>query len=368
MRDLPDAALVEIIYAVESVAQKLGNESTFQLVLEELGSPRDMVLTPASVASVLAGTIDLSGASTVYDPFCRAGELLVAAAKRAGNAKLAFYGDMPDAESLAIARMNIRLHQVDGILGQTDFSVEAPMPGLDYQRLEARQFSRILSNPPFNIRDWTRTYRGYWRYGEPPKGNANFAWLQYAVERLEPEGRAAIVMANNAAFSTNSSEKNIRMRMVQDGCVEAVISLPYALFRGTGVPAMVWLLSPPGTRRDEVLFIDASEAGHMAGRTLRELGGSEVSEIVQAVENWRAGHPSRTPGETINCAAVALPEISDQDYSLNPSSFITQPYIPPSPAEAMPRIQQLLARLEAEHEMARDQDSQAMQAVRDILP
>jgi len=374
MGDLPYAALMETIDAVESVAGRLGSESAFQLVLEELGSAREMLLTPASVASVLAGTIDLAGASTVYDPFCRAGELLVAAARRtraeSGDGGLAYHGDMPDAKSLAIARMNIRLHQLDGMLEQRWFGTQASTDKRDYQRPEARRFPRILSNPPFNIRNWNRSgpYYEYWRYGTPPKGSANFAWLQYAVERLEPGGRAAIVMANSAAFSMNPSEKEIRMRMVEDGCVEALISLPNALFRGTSISATIWLLSPPGSKRDEILFIDATAAGRLADRTLRVLSDTEVSEIIQVVSNWRAGRSVHIRGEAITCAAVPLSEISRQDYNLSHAGFRTRPYTPPSPAEQLPKIQELMARLEVEHAIARDKDAKAMQAVEDTLP
>ena len=181
---------------------------------------------PKAVTAALARMLDTGFAPTVYDPFCRAGELLIAVASdvRANfpHAPLHVYGNMPSSRFLEIARMNILLHEVDGELGRRD------VVGQDAMSWETRKFSRIISNPPFNLSNWDRGNHRPWRYGQPPRHNANFVWLQDAIERLEPGGRPGMIMANSAASSTNRTEKEIRMRMIEDGCVEALISLPPA--------------------------------------------------------------------------------------------------------------------------------------------
>ncbi|MCW2936102.1 MAG: methylase [Actinomycetia bacterium] len=367
MRDLvSESEFTETIMVVDLVAQRIGNEMTFQLILDELASyskTAEYVYTPKGVTAVLAGMLDLASASTVHDPFCRAGELLIAVASgaraKSPHASLHVHGDMPNFGSLEVARMNLLFHEVDGELGRRG------VVGQDSMHPEAPRFSRILSNPPFNLSNWDYGNHGHWRYGQPPKHNANFAWLQYAVERLEPGGRASMVTTNSAASSTNRTEKEIRMRMVEDGCVEALISLPPALFHGTGVPAMIWLLTPSGTPRNEILVIDASSAGHMVTRTLRELDDSDVREIVQIVEDWRAARPVDEPDGTIRGSSVSLQKIRELDYDLNPANFLRRPYVSPSAEDALLEIHDLAVKLEAEHVIMGERHSAVTQLVQD---
>ena len=363
---LPGAALIETLTAIDSVASQHGDSETFQLLLDEFAfyaKAPEGVYTPKAVTTALARMLDTALASTVYDPFCRAGEFLIAVASdvRANfpHAPLHVYGNMPSSWFLGIAQMNILLHEVDGELGRRDAIGHDAMAG------PARKFSRIISNPPFNLSNWDRGNHRLWNYGKPPQHNANFAWLQDAVERLEPGGRAGIIMANSAASSTNRTEKEIRMRMVEDGCVEALISLPPALFRGTGVPAMIWLLTPAGTRRSEILFIDASNAGRMVNRTLRELEDSEAREIVQIVENWRTGHPVAESDATIRSGLVSLQTIRDRGHDLNPANFLRRPYAAPRVEEALPEAHELATKLGAARAIAENRHSAVTHLVLD---
>jgi type I restriction enzyme M protein len=366
--ELPRVALIEMTEAVDAVAGGLGNVATFRLILEEFATTsaaRDGVtVTPDSVAAALAGLIDLTSASSVYDPFCRRGELLIAAATRAhatsGRPSPLIYGTTPDSDALLIARMNLGLHHIAASLDKQGIDE------LAYDLPAERRFSRILTNPPFNASHWTQHHPHQLRYGPPPKNNANFAWLQYAAQRLEPGGKAAVIMPNGAAVSTNPRERHIRGQMVADGCVEALISLPPSLFSGTGISATIWLENPPGTERDKILFIDASNAGHMVSRTQRELGDPEINEIVQAVESWRSGQLPEATGPAIRSVAVPLPAIRERDYCLSPSV-----YLPPAHAEtkrsaSAPSIRQLVGRLEAEHAAAIEKDSIAMHTLKKL--
>jgi type I restriction enzyme M protein len=368
LRDLPGIALMEMIDSIDSIASSLGNAATFRLVLEEFAahgkSKGGVVFTPSSIAAVLTGLLDIASASTVYDPFCRAGELLVAAATQARRESqrvgIFVYGNMPDSEQVAAARMNTRLHQIKGKLerrGLEELAYDAP---------EIARFSRIITNPPFNIRNWTQYDSLHWHYGPPPRNNANFAWLQYAVERLDPGGKAAVILPNGALFSTNQRERHIREQMIVDGCVEALISLPPSLFHSTGVPATIWLLSRPSAVRNEILMIDASSAGHMTSRTLREFDDSEIHEITQIVTDWRSGQPLRATKETIRSVPVRVPEIRERDYNLSPAVYLTEPHAVPSHSTAMPKIRQLLDQLEAEHQSAREKDSIALRTLGDL--
>ena len=364
--ELPHVALIEMAEAVDSAAAGLGNAATFRLLLEEFArtSRNDAALTPDSVAAVLAGTIDLTSASSVYDPFCRTGELLIAATAQADTdsrrrAPL-IYGTTPDNYSLLIAQMNLRLHHIEASLDKQGIDK------LVYDLPAGRRFSRILTNPPFNASHWTQHHPYHLRYGLPPKNNANFAWLQYAAQRLEPGGKAAVIMPNGAAVSTNPRERHIREQMVADGCVEALISLPPSLFSGTGISATIWLESPPGTERDKILFIDASNAGHMVSRTQRELGDPEISEIVQAVESWRSGRLSQATGPAIRSVAVSLPDIRSRDYNLSPSIYMPPEHAETKRSASAPSIRELVGRLEAEQAAAIEKDSIAMHTLKKL--
>jgi type I restriction enzyme M protein len=367
IRDLfPGTALTDTLKAIDRVASRFGNNDTFQLLLDEFASDAKAtggVYTPKAVTAALARMLDAGSAPTVYDPFCRAGELLVAVASdvRANlpHAPLYVYGNMPSLGFLDIARMNILLHKVDGELGTHDFVGQEALSG------ETLRFPRIISNPPFNLSKWDRGSHRSWRYGQPPPHNANFAWLQDAVERLMPGGRAGLIMANSAASTTNRTEKEIRMRMVEDGCVEALISLPPALFRGTGVPAMIWLLTPSGTQRKEILFIDASAAGRMVSRVLRKLEDSEVQEIVQIIENWRAGYPVAENEGTISGGSISLQKIRALDYDLNPASALRPPYAAPRVEDALPEIRELASRLGVAQAISDDRHSAVTRVMQD---
>jgi type I restriction enzyme M protein len=364
--ELPHAALSEMAEAIDFLAGRLGDVAAFRLILEEFATSagKGVALTPGSVADVLAGVIDLASASSVYDPFCRTGELLIAATARAyaapGGLGPLVYGTTADSDSLLIARMNLGLHHIESSLDKQG------MDKLGRDLPANQRFSRILTNPPFNASQWTRHDPQHFRYGPPPKNNANFAWLQYASQRLEPGGKAAVVMPNGAAVSTNPRERHIREQMVADGCVEALISLPPSLFSGTGISATVWLEGAPGTERDSILFVDASNAGHMVSRTRRELDGPEIREIVQAIESCRSGQLPEDSGPVIRSVTASLSEIRGRDYNLSPSVYLPPERVEASLTSTAPSIKHLVSRLQAEQSAAIEKDSIAMHTLKEL--
>lgn len=180
--------------------------------------------------------------------------------------------------------MNLDIHGVPADL------TARPGIALDDDLHSGRQFDAILANPPFNMSDWCSDHPAdrCWRYGAPPKSNANFAWLQHIWSSLAEGGRAAVVMANGALSSEQAGEGRIRAAMVEDGVVEALIALPPQLFATTAIPVTVWLLRRPGDTRDgEVLFVDARMLGSMISRTQRDLLPDDRRRIAGTVLEWR---------------------------------------------------------------------------------
>lgn len=360
---LPHTMSAALMDAIEPVVDEAEPEEVFRQLLERFisssGRHEGTGYTPRSLTAVMAGLLDTASASTIFDPFCRSGELLVEAAASARPRELSVLGANPGGESFVIARMNTLLHGVQADL----VSQHVSECGISFQA--GRKFSRILTNPPFNLRHWAEHDKGHWRYGPPPESNANFAWLQYVVERLEPGGRAGIVMPNVAMSSSSPRERRIRKGLVEDGCVETLISLPPSLFSDTGISVTIWVLTPPGTQRQEILFVNAYASGHLVDRTHRRLGDTDISEIVDAVASWRSGQTPPRSG-VVRAVAVALPGIRERDYNLSPHFYLSEPPELNSPETVLPMVRHLIGRLEAQHVEAVAADEAAMRVLRGL--
>ncbi len=312
--------LRELIDATISITQSYGTAQAFSSVIESFGH-RDRrygdLCTPSSLTSLLSSILEIDSATTVYDPFCRSGELLAAAADHISyarrEARPIFYAHTPMYSQASVTEMN---------LGLRDFEHKVEMVNLDTllrPHSQVSGMSRVLTNPPFNLKHATdRHSDSLWRYGEPPKNNSNYAWLQYVVDVLAPNGRAAVIMANGSLSSNR--ERDIRRRMLEDGCVESIISLPSRLFPATGIPVSVWLLRPPGSGATELLLIDASRMGRLVSRTLRVLDQPDVVDIATLINHWRSGHLSEPP-TPLTVTAVPLSEVRKNEYDLIPKKY-----------------------------------------------
>jgi type I restriction enzyme M protein len=195
----------------------------------------------------------------------------------------------------------------------------------------------ILANPPFNISDWDGdklTEDPRWKYGIPPAGNANFAWLQHMVARLSSRGRAGIVLANGSMSSAQSGEGEIRKSMVKADIVECMVALPGQLFSNTTIPACLWFMSADKAkgmngsvdRRGQVLFINACDAASgRISRTQIEFTDEDLQRIAQTYHRWRGTDFS--DGEAYAdqqafCKSVSIDEIGEHQFVLTPSRYV----------------------------------------------
>jgi type I restriction enzyme M protein len=261
--------------------------------------------------------------NTIHDPNCGTGGLLTAAFQ--AQSKLdpppspRVSGTGVNSRLLGITEMNVMLHGIDARIDH---------PGLPWDKENKWEtFDLILTNPPFNLSSKT-PYSDFnqksFRYGTPPTGNTNFAWLQHVISRLSPNGRAGVLMANSASNSTNAKEVAIRSGMIEDGAVECVIALPDRLFQKTTVPVTLWMLKAPTGRCDEVLFIDAGGLGRMTSRTIRTLQKEDTELILRTYRTWRDGKwdDIDEAGSDISHVATAQ-EIRSEKYSLHPPVYVT---------------------------------------------
>jgi type I restriction enzyme M protein len=245
--------------------------------------------TPASIVKTLVAIL-APHSGQVYDPCCGSGGMFVQSEKfiEAHGGKLgdvSIYGQEANPTTWRLAAMNLAIRGIDFNLGRE--------PGDTFTRNQHPDLRAdfILANPPFNISDWwhaSLTGDARWTHGDPPQGNANYAWLQHMLHHLKPTGRAGIVLANGSMSSSQNSEGQIRAAMVEADVVEVMVALPGQLFFNTQIPACLWFLVKKKTHRQgEVLFIDARKLATMISRVQSEFTDEVIARIERTVALWR---------------------------------------------------------------------------------
>ena len=208
----------------------------------------------------------------------------------------------------------------------------------------------ILANPPFNISDWWHgSLEGdpRWQYGDPPQGNANYAWLQHMLHHLKPTGRAGIVLANGSMSSSQNNEGVIRAAMVDGDVVEVMVALPGQLFFNTQIPACLWFLVKRKTvRKGQVLFIDARKLGSMISRVQAEFTDAVIDRIAGTVAAWR-GEAGAGAYEDVAgfCRSVPLAEISQHGHVLTPGRYVGAEEIEDDEEAFVDKMQRLTEKL-----------------------
>ncbi len=188
----------------------------------------------------------------------------------------------------------------------------------------------VLANPPFNDSDWVRNDEDVrWKYGIPPKGNANFAWVQHFIHHLAPQGYAGFVLANGSMSSNQSGEGEIRKAIVEADLVDCMVAMPGQLFYSTQIPVCLWFIARSKKeakrrdRRGETLFIDARKLGVMIDRVHRELTDEEIARLADTYHAWRgdkgAGKYKNIPGF---CRSATIDEIREHGHVLTPGRYV----------------------------------------------
>ncbi|MEU8422128.1 N-6 DNA methylase [Micromonospora sp. NPDC048835] len=306
--------------------------------------------TPRSITELASGLLEPVQSDRVLDPCCKTGGFPAAIADRLlrqGKEAEQLTVAISDysVRSCALAYLNLRLR---GVVPQVlPWAAESLPTGAPESRYDV-----VTANPPFNMSNWSgdRGLGGWWRYGAPPAHNSNFAWLQYVIASLNPDGRAAVVMPYGAGLSENTHERNIRAAMLNDGAVSAVIALPGQMFPGTDIPVTLWLLqrSPAGPPY-EVLFVDATGLGSVQQRHRRTLAGADIEKIVETYRRWREHRLDAVAGFA---AGVPIEKLRSDGYRLNPRAYITPIDEAPDLRTRARQVEELTRRLDRLAEQA----------------
>ena len=317
--------------------------------------------TPQSVVRLLVEML-APYKGRIYDPCCGSGGMFVQSEKfveahggRLGD--ISIYGQESNPTTRRLAVMNLALRGIEADFGpeHADTFRRDLHPDLraDY----------VLANPPFNDSDWFRKDDDVrWQYGVPPRGNANFAWVQHFIHHLAPHGMAGFVLANGSMSSNQSGEGDIRRALIEADLVDCMVALPGQLFYQTQIPVCLWFIcrdksggkpspglrppSPTGRgaggegkqrdRRGQTLFIDARKMGTLIDRVHRELTDADHAKIVNTYHAWRGDQRDAGPNSTLNpqpstlsysdipgfCKSATTKEIASHGYVLTPGRYV----------------------------------------------
>ncbi|MEU1958455.1 N-6 DNA methylase [Nocardia sp. NPDC019304] len=307
------------------IIQVLGPRAVAYLVQRydaeaELGSTE--YFTPPAVVDLMVGAVvdPTADSAILYDPHIRGGELLRSAAGRyQPGCLITAHGSSPKPDLLRLAGLSLA---TVGTAATLRAGTSAPWITDDSA---VHLADAVITNPPFNLKSeyGDDNISIAWPFGDPPPHNDNYAWLQHAISKLRPTGRAAVLMPARAGLSSNRSEREIRQRMVETGAVRAIIALPDKLFRGTDLAATIWVLQHPKGSATSIMFIDARLAGVAASGGRNRLPQEMVAIVVEQLDAADALPPGPTRTLTPNChAMVVTPQgIRRAEYALDPSSY-----------------------------------------------
>lgn len=284
--------------------------------------------TPKSIVSLIVEMLE-PFQGRVYDPCCGSGGFFVQSERfveehggRIGQ--ISVYGQEANPTTWRLASMNMAIRGMD----------------FDFGKEPANTFSRdqhpdlradyIMANPPFNMKEWNAGVKDddpRWKYGIPPTGNANFAWMQHMIHHLAPHGSMALLLANGSMSSNTNNEGEIRKALIENDLVECMVALPGQLFTNTQIPACIWFLTRSKAarngsreRKGETLFIDARNLGYMKDRVLRDFKIEDIRKIADTFHAWKKG--DGYVDEAGFCKAAKLADIQKHDYVLTPGRYV----------------------------------------------
>jgi type I restriction enzyme M protein len=282
--------------------------------------------TPESIVKLLVEMLEPYN-GRIYDGCCGSGGMFVQSEKFIGAHggrldDISVYGQESNPTTYKLAKMNLAIRGIDAKieLGDTFHS----------DRHKDLQVDYAIMNPPFNISDYgaeSLQDSHLWKYGVPPAGNANYAWLQLVLNKLSPSGVAGIVLANGSMTSNSGGENEIRKNMILDGVVDCMVALPTQLFFNTQIPACLWFLARNRingkyrNRKGEILFIDARKSGALVSRKNKAFTDEDISKISEVYHSWRNKDGNYEDIQGF-CKSSTLRDVEENNFVLTPGRYV----------------------------------------------
>lgn len=333
--------LGELIDLIGSITLSKGGQGKDKDILGEVfeyflgqfadaeGKKGGQFYTPGSIVQLLVEMLEPAAEKRFYDGACGSGGMFVQSEKfielhEHRKGKISIFGQESNPTTHRLAKMNLAIRGIEAqiALGDTLLNDQFPQLKVDY----------VIANPPFNVSDYkvNAAEKEKWKYGTPPDGNANFAWLQHFISKLAPYGSAGIVLANGSMSSEVATEGEIRKALIEADLVDCMVSLPPQLFYNTQIPACLWFFrrnregnSKYRNRSNEILFINAAEMGTMVSRKQRELTQADILKIASTYHNWRNTQPeSEYLDEPGFCKSATIQEVRKNGHVLTPGRYI----------------------------------------------
>lgn len=283
--------------------------------------------TPRSIVKLLTEMLE-PYKGRIFDPCCGSGGMFVQSEKfveaHGGKIKdISVYGQESNQTTWKLCKMNMAIRGIDSNIKWGDAFHDD-----QHKDLKA---DFILANPPFNDSDWNGELLQEdvrWKFGVPPKNNANFAWVQHFIHHLNPMGVAGFVLANGSMSSNTSNEGEIRKNIINADMVDCMVALPSQLFYNTMIPACLWFVTRDKKdhsfkdRRGQILFIDARNMGVMIDRRHRELTEDDIKKISSTYHSWRGENKLKYEDVTGFCKSAKLEEVEKNNFILTPGRYV----------------------------------------------
>ena len=288
----------------------------------ESGKSKGQFYTPTEVSRIMAAIIGIHDAetsanTTVYDPTCGSGSLLLRIGT-AANTKVTLYGQEKDSATSALARMNMILHDYPTAEIKQGNTLSKP---LFEENNNLKQFDYVVANPPFSDKRWGTglslpedgKYNRFEGFGIPPSKNGDYAYLLHIVRSLKREGKGAVILPHGVLFRGNA-ESEIRKNLIKKGYIKGLIGLPANLFYGTGIPACIIFIDKENAQNRKAIFmIDASKDYIKEGNKnrLREQDIRKITDVFhsQTIINGYS-------------KVVSVENIEENEYNLNIPRYI----------------------------------------------
>lgn len=277
--------------------------------------------TPQSIVKTIVAILKPFENCRVYDPCCGSGGMFVQSVKfiqaHSGNRDaVSVYGQESNPDTWKMAKINMAIRGIEANLGpnndDTFFNDLHPQLKADF----------IMANPPFNLSNWGQEQLKddiRWKYGVPPAGNANYAWIQHMIHHLSPNGKIGLVLANGALSTQTSGEGEIRKKLIEADLIEGIIALPPQLFYSVTIPVTLWFISKNKEQKGRTVFIDARKMGTMVDRKHRDFTDADIQKLADTFTAFQKGELQDIKGF---CAVATTEDIAKQDYILTPGRYV----------------------------------------------